>query len=129
MEVHFYCIVVIILAGSAQQPPVCSWYTSITSSCSISSAFGVSSSLILRPSNRNRRDVIGTPTLSAYDFFSLPICVVCFTRKWISLLSWPTTFSLMYSVSSPMVPVWVNAELESSQDGDLLPSAAVASPC
>ena len=34
-------------------PPVCSWYTSITSSCSISRALGVSSSLILRPSNRN----------------------------------------------------------------------------
>ena len=33
-------------------PPVCSWYTSMTSSCSISRALGVSSSLIRRPSNR-----------------------------------------------------------------------------
>merc|ERR1719402_182580 len=80
-------------------PPVCSWYTSMTSSCSISRAFGVSSSLILLPSNRNLRDVTGTPTLSLYDFFSFPICVVCFTRKWISFESCPTTFNLIYSVS------------------------------
>ena len=52
-------------------------------------------------SQTNLRDVTGTPTLSLYDFFSFPICVVCFTLKWISLESCPTTFSLMYSVSSP----------------------------
>merc|ERR1719341_366545 len=62
-------------------PPVCSWYTSITSSFSISSALGVSSSLIRLPSKRNRRDATGTPTRSLYDFFSLPICVVIFTLK------------------------------------------------
>merc|ERR1712241_1491207 len=104
MEVHFYCIVVINFADSAQQPPVCSWYTSITSSCSISSAFGVSSSLILLPSKRNLKDETGTPTLSAYDFFSFPIFVDIFTRKWISLESCPTTFNLMYSVSSLLSP-------------------------
>ena len=61
--------------------------------------FGVSSSLILRPSKRNLRDDTGTPTRSEYDFFSFPICVVIFTLKWISFESWPTTFNLMYSVS------------------------------
>eukprot|EP00088_Acartia_fossae_P049126 TRINITY_DN538_c0_g1_i7.p1 TRINITY_DN538_c0_g1~~TRINITY_DN538_c0_g1_i7.p1 ORF type:complete len:105 (+),score=4.90 TRINITY_DN538_c0_g1_i7:276-590(+) len=78
----------------------------MTSSCSISRAFGVSSSLILRPSKRKRREDTGTPTLSLYDFLSLPICVVCLTLKWISLESWPTTFSLMYSVSSPILYVF-----------------------
>ena len=31
--------------------------------------------------------------------------MVCLTLKWISLLSCPTTLSLMYSVSSPMAAV------------------------
>ena len=61
--------------------------------------FGVSSSLILRPSNKKRRLDTGTPTRSEYDFFNFPICVVILTRKWISLESCPTTFNLMYSVS------------------------------
>lgn len=42
-------------------PPDCSWYTSITSSFSISSCLGVSWSLIRLPSNKKRSDVIGTP--------------------------------------------------------------------
>lgn len=84
-----------------QWPPVCSWYTSITSSFSISRALGVSSSLMRRPSKRKRSDATGTPTRSLYDFFNLPICVVIFTRKWISLESCPTTLSLMYSFPSP----------------------------
>ena len=65
----------------------------------VNTCFGVSSSLILRPSKRNLRDDTGTPTRSEYDFFSFPICVVIFTLKWISFESWPTTFNLMYSVS------------------------------
>merc|ERR1719461_796898 len=105
------CAINLNLSGS-YQPPVCSWYTSMTSSCSISRALGVSSSLMRRPSKRKRRDEMGTPTRSAYDFFSLPICVDILTRKWISLESWPTTFSLMYSVSSLFSDMLALAERE-----------------
>ena len=54
----------LLVCPSGYSPPVCSWYTSITSSCSISRALGVSSSLIRRPSKRKRREDTGTPTLS-----------------------------------------------------------------
>merc|ERR1719468_240759 len=57
-----------------------------------------------RPSKRKRREETGTPTRSLYLFFDFPICVVCLTLKWISFESWPTTFSLMYSLlSSPIL--------------------------
>ena len=70
--------------------------------CSIHlTCFGVSSSLIRRPSKRNRKLDTGTPTRSEYDFFNFPIWVVILTRKWISFESWPTTFNLIYSVSPP----------------------------
>ena len=43
--------------------------------------FKLNENAVKREFKTYRRDVIGTPTLSAYDFFSFPICVVCLTRK------------------------------------------------
>merc|ERR1719468_1088358 len=72
-----------------------------------------------RPSKRKRREDTGTPTRSLYLFFNFPICVVCLTLKWISLESWPTTFSLMYSLlSSPILKCYFKFGLYVETEAD-----------
>ena len=118
----------------------CHYYFMTQSKLIFPTCLGVSSSLILLPSNKNRKEVTGTPwekndkpwgknakteknpimfdkkkkltTLSLYDFLSFPIWVVIFTLKWISFESWPTTFSLMYSEpASPSLLSYINKDI------------------
>ena len=59
VDIHYFCSNTLYEVENIlfQHPSVCSWYTSMTLSCSISRAFGVSSSLMRLPSNRQAQSL------------------------------------------------------------------------